>query len=84
MCDQRDETVMHINSECSKMAQTEYNKSHDKVVTMVRWKLCSQYNFEAAKQCYELRAEGGDGKPEHKDLVGFQYQNRPCYKSQSL
>ena len=33
MCNERDETVVHTLSECSKLAQTEYKKLHDKVTT---------------------------------------------------
>ena len=49
MCNKRDVTVMHILSECSDLAQAEYNKCHDKVPTMVHWKLCDKYDFESAK-----------------------------------
>ena len=35
MCNERDETVMHILSGCSNLAQAEYKKGHDKVATMV-------------------------------------------------
>ena len=31
MCKNREETVTHIISECSKLAQLEYKKRHDKV-----------------------------------------------------
>ena len=48
---------MHIFSECSKLAQAEYKKRHDKVVTMVHWELCSKYGFESANHWYEHRAE---------------------------
>ena len=37
MCKQADETVSHIVSECSKMAQSEYRGGHDKVATAVQW-----------------------------------------------
>ena len=57
MCSEREETVKHILSGCSKLAQTEYTKHHDKVPTMVPWELCSKYGFEPAKHWYEHRAE---------------------------
>ena len=57
MCDERNETVMHIFSECSKLAQTEYRKRHAKVTTIVHWQLCCKYGFEPAKHCYEHRAQ---------------------------
>ena len=45
MCNESDETVMHILSKCSK----QYKKRHDKVATMVHWELCSKYGFDPAK-----------------------------------
>ena len=39
MCKQADETVSHIVSECSKMAQSEYKGRHDKMATAVHWGL---------------------------------------------
>ena len=38
---------MHIVSECSKLAQTEYKKCHDKVAIMINWELFSKYGFES-------------------------------------
>ena len=49
ICNEREETVMNILSKFSKLAQAEYKKRHDKVATMVHWKLCSKYGFEPAK-----------------------------------
>ena len=31
MCKDREETITHLTSECSKLAQLEYKKRHDKV-----------------------------------------------------
>ena len=56
MCSEGDETMMHILSECSKLAQTEYKKRHGKVATMVHWELCSNYAFELDKHWYAHRA----------------------------
>ena len=39
MGNERDETVMHIFSKCSKLAQTKYKKRYYKVATMVHWKV---------------------------------------------
>ena len=35
MCKAKDETIAHIVSECSKLAQTEYKSRHDKVAAAV-------------------------------------------------
>jgi len=38
-CKNREKTVTHIISECSKLAQLEYKKTHDKVAGAVHWGL---------------------------------------------
>jgi len=44
MCKNREETVTHIISECSKLVQLEYKKRHDKVAGAVDWSLCKTYS----------------------------------------
>ena len=42
-CGAADETVAHIVSECSKLAQKEYKQvRHDNVAKMLHWKLCEK------------------------------------------
>src|SRR6185436_20098676 len=43
LCNTKDETVDHLLSACSKIAQTDYNERHDKVATMLHWNLCKKY-----------------------------------------
>ena len=43
LCKEKEETVSHIVSECSKIAQTEYKKRHDRVATTIHWALCKKY-----------------------------------------
>ena len=54
---ERDETVMLIFSESSKLAQTECKKRHDKVASVFHWEVCSKYGLKLAKHCYEHRVE---------------------------
>ena len=42
MCAEKDETVFHIVSECSKLAQKQYKHRHDSVCKHVHWLLCMQ------------------------------------------
>ena len=37
LCGDRDETINHIISECSKLAQMEYMTRHDWVTMVIRW-----------------------------------------------
>ena len=38
-CNQKDETIYHIASECPALAQNQYKKRHDTVVRAVHWNL---------------------------------------------
>ena len=47
MCRKVDESIDHIVSGCSKLAQKEYKKKHDSLGKIVHWKLARKFNFEA-------------------------------------
>jgi hypothetical protein len=57
MCKQADETISHIVSECSKLAQTEYKSRHDRVATVVHWCLAKKFRFLASDQWYQHHVE---------------------------
>ena len=58
MCGKANETVAHIVSECSKLAQNEYkNWRHDQVARIIHWKLCEKWGFEKADRWYEHKPE---------------------------
>ena len=57
LCGQKGETVNHIISECTKLAQREYKRRHDKVGKIVHWKLCKKYNLERKEKWYEHEPE---------------------------
>ena len=46
MCIKVDESIDHIVSGCSKLAQKEYNRRHDNLGKKVHWKLARKCNFE--------------------------------------
>ena len=51
VCGAADETVAHIVSECSKLAQKEYKQvRHDNVAKMLHWKLCEKWGFNKAEK----------------------------------
>ena len=53
VCGAADETVAHIVSECSKLAQKEYKQvRHDNVAKMLHWKLCEKWGFNGAEKWY--------------------------------
>ena len=53
MCGERDETVNHLVSECSKLAQREYKRRHDWVGRRVHWEVCRMYGIEVKGKWYE-------------------------------
>ena len=47
------ESVSHIISECSTLAQKQYKRRHDKVCLNIHWALCKKYNFACPENWYE-------------------------------
>ena len=57
MCRKIDESIYHIVSGCSKFAQKEYNRRHESLGKIVRWKVARKCNFEARDKWYEHQPE---------------------------
>ena len=57
MCRNVDESIHHIVSGCSKLAQKEYKRRHDNLGEIVHWKLARKCNFEAGDKWYEHEVE---------------------------
>ena len=53
LCGSADETINHLISECSKLAQREYKRRHDKVAKAVHWTLCKKHQLEASDKWYQ-------------------------------
>ena len=53
MCGEKDETVNHLISECSKMAQREYKRRHDWVGRRVHWDVCKKYGIVLNDKWYQ-------------------------------
>ena len=54
MCDERDETVAHIVSECSQLAQHDYKKCRrDKIAAIIHWNYCKNFGFACTEKYYE-------------------------------
>ena len=52
LCGETDETIGHIVSKCSKLAQREYKRRHGNVARMVHWKLYEEFNIETSEKWY--------------------------------
>ena len=58
VCDERDETIPHIVSECSQLTQNKYKKCrHDKIAAMIHWKYCNKFGFACTEKSYEYFVE---------------------------
>ena len=52
LCVNRAETINHIISECSKLAQKEYKIRHDWVVKVIYWEMCKKFRFDHTNKWY--------------------------------
>ena len=52
LCGNRDETINHIISECSKLAQKEYKARHDWVTKVIQWEMCKKFKFDHTNKWY--------------------------------
>ena len=52
-CNQKDETINHIASECPALAQNQYKKRHDTVARAVHWNLWNKYQMPSSNKWYE-------------------------------
>ena len=46
LCCDRDETINHIISECSKLAQNEYKARYAWVGKVIHWEMCRKFEFD--------------------------------------
>ena len=52
LCCDRDETINHIISECSKLAHKECNARHDWMGKVIHWEMCKKLKFDHANKWY--------------------------------
>ena len=52
LCGDGNETINHIISECSKLAQKEYKCKHDWVGKVIHWEMCKTFKFEHTNKWY--------------------------------
>ena len=53
MCNEKGESVSHLVSECSKLAQRDYKRRHDNVARIIYWDLCRLYEPDRADKWFE-------------------------------
>ena len=52
LCGDRGETLNHIISECSKLAQKEYKTRHDWIGKVIHWEMCKKSKFDHTNKWY--------------------------------
>ena len=71
VCRKVDESINHIVSGCSKLAQKEYERRHDNLGKIVHLKLARKCNFEAGDKWYEHGPESVLVNEDYKNLRDF-------------
>ena len=74
LCGDRDETINHIVSECSKLAQKEYKAKHDWVGKVIHWEMCLKFKSDTANKWYMNNPAPVLENDTHKLLVDFDIQ----------
>ena len=72
LCGERDETINHIISECSKLAQKEYKTMQDWVDKVTHWELYKK--FDHTNKWYMRNPESVQVNETHKPLWDFEIQ----------
>ena len=74
LCGDRDETINHIMSEYSKLAQREYKAKHDWVGKMIIWKMCKKFQLDHTNKWYMHNQAPVLENATHKLLWDFNIQ----------
>ena len=74
LCGDRDETINHIISESSKLAQKEYKARHDWVGKVIHWEMCKKFKFGHANKWYMHNPAPVLENDTHKLLWDFDIQ----------
>ena len=57
LCKEKSETIDHLISSCSKIAQADDKERHNKVASMLHWNLCKKYHLPAIEKWWEHNVE---------------------------
>ena len=74
LCGDRDETINHIISKCSKLAQREYKARHDWVGKVIHWEMCKKFKFDHTNKWYMHKPAPVLENATHKLLWYFDIQ----------
>ena len=57
LCNDKDETINHIISECSRLAQREHKTRHDRVRKKIHLELCKNLEYDYTTKLYMPKPE---------------------------
>ena len=77
LCGDRDETINHIISECSKLAPNEYKTRHDRVGKVIHWEMCKKFKLDHTNKCYMHNPAPVLENDTHKVLSDFDIYTDP-------
>ena len=77
LCSDRDETINHLISECSKSAQKEYKARKDWVGKVIHWEMCRKFKFDHVNKWYMHNPAPVLENDTHKLLWDFDIQTDP-------
>ena len=71
LCGDRDETIDHIISECSKLTQKEYKTRLDWAGKVIYWEMCKKFKFDHMNKWYMHNPAPVLENDTHKDQWDF-------------
>ena len=74
LCRDRDKTINHIISECSKLAQKEYKARYDWVSAVIPWEMCRKFQVDHTNKWYMHNPASVLENDSHKLLWDFNIQ----------
>ena len=83
LCGDRDETINHIISECSKFAQKEYKIKKDRVGKVIHRELCKKFKFDHMKKFLYAQTNICTADWHTQMSLGFWHPNRSLNLSQT-
>ena len=75
LCGEREETIMHVLSECKKTAQTEYKKRHDKVRHLDLLEALPDLQSTSFQQLVWTSGRNSHRNPSGENSLGLQHPN---------
>ena len=74
LCGDRDETITHIISECSKLAQKSIGLDTTRLGKLIYWELCKKFKFDHMNKWYLHQPKSVLENETHKILWDFEVQ----------